>query len=306
MTSQHAYNLDLDEIAKNGTSVVVMPNTLDVFASLAKQFSSFNEEFSKGIRSSLVANVAEITKNAIAPNKSLLEAFKSAMEPTAKLREQMIESFKSISSFNLPAFDVPELDYYETYDAPVILDIDADHRRDASDMRMSTALIKLPKNAKWEYMRFVIISDRDAIVYYQGKKLGQFTCEELGMARMSTSDKQPDKRFQFLYHTAIILQNKDTGVWPTTNVLATRDAAKIPTKKQLGVVHSTKRLLSSQLRETFGIDNEPILYDPKYGYQPKFSLEFISEIQVGLHDELPDPNTDKMPEDLTDDQDPIE
>lgn len=320
MNTQHVYNLDLDEIGENDNSVAVMPNT-EILTSLAKQLSPLqstfeifreNQKWVAGIRNNLVSSFSEIAKRLTMPTESLMEAFRSTMKPTEQLRSHMVEMFKSARTLSIPHFepptlDIPEFDYDGTYEAPVILDIDIKRQIRTHLGRKDAALVKLPKNPKWEYLELVLMSDRDATVFYRGKKVGLFNCKELGMARLSTSDKQPDKKFVLLYHIALILHSKHTGILPTTNILATREkGANVATEKQLALLYQTKRLLSKQLKQTFGIDEEPIDYDLEHGYQPRFTLKFISELEVGLHEELPDPNTDELPEDLKDYQEPIE
>lgn len=322
MTSQHVYNLDLDEIGENDNSVAVVPNT-EVLASIAKQLSPFqstfeifreNQKWAESIRNNLVFNVSEIAKRVTMPTESLMEAFRSLIKPTEQLREQIVEIFKSsriisIPHFELPTLDIPEYTYDDTYTVtvPPTLDVELETEPVIIERSKVKRLVKLPKNPKWQYLELIITSDRSLTVCYRGKKVTELDCKDLGMARMSTSAKQPDKQFILLYHIALMLHVKNASLRPTIDVLTKREGVKHTTpEKQNNLLYQTKRLLSKQLKKAFGIDEEPIDYDLEKGYQPKFILKYIGDGPDSLYEELPDPNTRETPESLKAYQLPLE
>jgi hypothetical protein len=135
-----------------------------------------------------------------------------------------------------------------------------------------TVIFKVPPGTAWRELT-VKFKDEQTIEAWKGIKY-------LGVAdfkRMGFGDKRPDQRWRFLYLLATTYAtnpNKDPNDMPATindiarSILNGMDAAK---RQQ---ILTLKTKLSSQLRKSFGLDDEPFEdYEQWHYYKTKFELK---------------------------------
>lgn len=133
----------------------------------------------------------------------------------------------------------------------------------------SVPIVPLPKNSRWEDITLAFKNTHDIEVRYGDTHIGIFDYEELEFARMNTKDKIADGKWELLQKIAIMsAYSKQTATYPTKRALMTALYIKIE-----NTVEKRRSELATQLRKTFGINDDPFLpYHTKEGYRPKFVL----------------------------------
>ncbi len=285
MKTTHHYNLDLDQMPEGGTSESKRLDSLEgahtaltaIVESIPKQFSlgsafeQLGQDLIKSMQPSLGSSLTAIAEQATLNTKSLTKALEPAI-PIDRMREML-------SEVKTPSLEI----YTEPMELPELpeLEIETDD---------NIPVLRLPENAKWEYVRMRFKSERVLAIAYSGKRFREFDCEELGMAKLNTKELKQNKQMDLLYQIAIALDNKKH---PTVDLLITTVYPETEIQKRKQSLWKTKELLTKKLQAMLGIDDDPFLpYDEHMGYQPKFELK----LQPAMRNKNPHRSGSKIPD----------
>lgn len=139
----------------------------------------------------------------------------------------------------------------------------------------SNRIIALPENARWESVTVSFESPQEITVHFKNDFIGRFGYEELGFYRKSTTLKRPNMAWGLFLILAVSMKGRNSTI---EHLLR---GGRF--KKEVSI-HTTRTALSKQLKEAFGISEDPFYsYKEEGCYKTKFKLVPLPEMR---HDEL--------------------
>lgn len=129
--------------------------------------------------------------------------------------------------------------------------------------------INIPEATQWEKVKMKIKDGlQDVEIWYDNQHLITASYVELGFSA-NKKDHKPDRKWNFLCIISV-LQNEDiTQATPNNLMQMLANYSKKATSK--ANVHTTKKMLSNELRRLFKTSDDPF-YTNKVHYQPKFKI----------------------------------
>ncbi len=270
MKPTHPYNLNLDSKDLDDEMSSDPQNLLDALQPVLKQLNSFTasaqfssvaQELSEKMKRDSQEILSKISEVVVVPMQPIIEAMQKQMHPFDELGKR-ITRFAIPPVLDLPAIKLGEVSVPSTATRPT-------EPVYMPSFRGAEPVIKLPVGAIWEKLKCRFKNAHTLTVLYDGKKVGDYSHEELGFAMLnSTKHHKPDKQWVFITFISIVSVNEKLGIRPTTPNVSQR----METSKD--AVHKIKRSLSKKLQDAFGIDDDPFLsYDKHLGYRLKFVVE---------------------------------
>lgn len=123
----------------------------------------------------------------------------------------------------------------------------------------------IPKDTEWEDVEIKFKNRYDVEIRIRGAFFNNSNNEEMGFFRSGTTDKMPDKQWEFLQHLSTYVNFP--SIHPTIDTIA--GSLKIKSNDCMKI----KEKLSKGLKEIFGIKDEPFRdYEETKCYKTKFKL----------------------------------
>lgn len=223
-----------------------------------------SENFSTGVGEQIkkFSDIASITVGKHFGDLEKLPSLSNSMSemvknfPLANLGKRIIERTKDLQG--------PEL-YVPNFHPPIY---SADKFNWNKPNKKVEPVVKLPPEAKWEYLRCYLTDTRTLLVKYNNKHIGYYGYDELGFAKSNTTDKKPNKQWDLLQKIAMLYSYKD-GKLSEQTVKELTAMLKINNAN----LYQRKKSLSTTLQQAFGIEDDPFCeYLPTMGYRLKFKI----------------------------------
>ncbi len=133
----------------------------------------------------------------------------------------------------------------------------------------SSVEINIPEATQWEKVKLKIKDGlQDIEVWYDNQHIINTNYVELGFSA-NKKEHKPDRKWNFLCILSV-LQNEDITKATTDNLMPMLASSSKEVTSRANV-HTTKRLLSKELRRLFKTSDDPF-YENRVHYHPKFKI----------------------------------
>ena len=177
-----------------------------------------------------------------------------SLEPTMEIVANITRSIQPVlNSITFPSF---------VTEAPA-----AETRAEAKPTLIRrTSAVDLPIGATWHGVKISFKDEHTIKVRYECRLIGIYSAEKLGFTRGNTNEARTNYQWDLL--RILSMEEFFDGKWKPTveNLMDHFDLNK-------NTVEKRKELLTTTLKEAFGIDDNPFhKYNKLVGYKPKFQL----------------------------------